>query len=386
MVYDSINKIDRRGIGFAIALFSGFFGFSYVISDVGLDVNTLIDRFNDYNNLTSSDFNIIIKDYLRFRIPDILEPLIRFIVSRLTDDYRFFLSALGLVFGILYGKNIKELLDWGSYCFNLSGILFLIGTIIVISPNNGVNQFRFWTATMLFFYGVFRFIRTQNSKNLLISGLAIFSHIGLLVFLVPMIIWYFFRNNSKLFIIIMPISFLLRGIDLIYFENYVSFFGEALTNKFNLYTSDYAFEIAAARDELNWYAVWWRPLIIYSGSLTMILIYFNHLRLLTFPLIQYFNFILFLISLTNFYSFFPLIFRYETIVAYGIMSFLYLYNSEVINSVKERIILLNYLPVLLLISINMKSLLQATNAYIFISNPILQLFIDNEISLFDLFI
>ena len=372
-------------MGFGVVLFCGFYGFSYVIQSESLDVNTLIDRFEQYySHFTLNDYVAVLNDFFKLKAPDILEPTVRFLVSRFTGDYRFFLATLGFFFGILYVKNIKELLAWSSSYFDFKGALLFIGVITVISPDNGVNQFRFWTAAMLLLYGVFRYIRTQNWKNLLISGLAILSHIGLLAVLAPMIFWFFTRNNSKLHIILILISFAFTGLDLTFLANSISFLGEAFGSKFTTYTSDFSLQRAAELQERVWYAVWWRRLVIYSGSITLLLIYRKNFQFFSLPLKQFFSLTLFLVSLTNFYSSFPLNFRYQTIATYCIMSFLFVYNAEVKKTGGARVIFLTYFPVLLLIAINMKSFLQAFNAYLLISNPILHLFIGNQTSLWDL--
>ena len=381
----SASQLDRRGTGIGFILFCGFFGFSYVIENQSIDVNVLIERYNDfYSNYTWADFTNLLLDYVQLKEPDLLEPSLRFLVSRLFEDHRYFLAFLGIFFGYFYALTIREHLQWTQRKLGWANILFFLGFVLVINVNSGVNQFRFWAASIIMILGVLKYLRTGQLKFMFLATSSVLVHIGLMAMIMPIWLWVFSNKRAGAFLVIFGLSFIFNGLNLTALTGYIEFFGQAASNKYSIYTSEYSLNRADQLQERNWYAVYWRVLVIYSGSVVLVWAYFRKLNSMSPTLKRYFTLVLLAISLTNFYSSFPMNFRYQTIAAYMVMSWLFLFVGEFNWRKVVWPVSLTYFPVMLLIAMNLRSLLSGSNIYLFVSNPLLQSFITSDQSLLDL--
>jgi hypothetical protein len=110
-----------------IWFFCCFFGYTFVISNEGMDAN----RYRDFLvELHTSEISF--GDYFHgvyngdIGRGDYLEPTIRYIVSRFSDDYRILYAIFGFIMGYFYSRNIWFLLDEVSDRIKPYAIPFLV--------------------------------------------------------------------------------------------------------------------------------------------------------------------------------------------------------------------------------------------------------------------
>lgn len=386
----SILNSKKKGAQLGAVLFCSFFGFTFVISGVDMDAATLVRRFNQYQYFDITYLWDILIGYFTLQgdPTDIVEPIVHLIISRFTDNYQWLFAALGLIFGFFYIKNIWFHLKKNAGKMNINAILFFIAMIVVINPMNGINQFRFWTATMVFVYGFLNYLDTNEKKYVFISACSVFFHFGLFIFVPPLLFVVLWWKNEK-FIIGIPvailiISFMISNIELLGLSGFITYLGPIITERFETYTSISAFGYAEQLGSRAWYAVWWRPLLIYVGVICLGYIYFFRYEEISQRLKKYFLLLLILISLTVLISNFPLVFRYQSAVIFMIFSFITIFFQENGSAKINFLQVVAIFPILLMMGIQIKSLLASTNAYIFISNFFINQLTGNQLSLLEL--
>ena len=195
-------------------LFCGFYGFTFVISNDGMDANryrdSLIELHNSNLTIWEYLYGVWNADYSR---GDYVEPMIRYVVSCLTDDYRVLFLCFGLFMGFFMTRNIWFLLSRVPKSIDFLGIPFLVIFLLIV-PFWSINGFRFWSACHVFFYGVISILfHKQYLKGLFILGLAISTHIS---FVLPCVIFagfFLIPESSIIYFVAFIVSIFLINLD-----------------------------------------------------------------------------------------------------------------------------------------------------------------------------
>ncbi len=186
-------------------LFCVFFGYTMVVISTGTDGGSDSVRYKNWfialakENVSNDNFFELLysggesdeNSYL-----DVIQPLVSFIVSRLTDNYHFLFAAFALIYGYFYSRNVWYLLERIK-----SGQSFLItlfiAAFILICPIWSINGFRFWTAAQIFLYGAIPYLVEGRKRNLLVASLSILAHF---TFILPVAVLFFyvFLGNKKM--------------------------------------------------------------------------------------------------------------------------------------------------------------------------------------------
>lgn len=203
-------------------LFCGFFGFTFVISNEGVDAN----RYREYLfELHTS--NIGFFDYFQMVHSgeigrgDYLEPMLRYAVSLLTNDYRILFALFGLVFGYFYSRNIWILMEQCGERIKHQAYSFIILFIFLV-PFWQINGFRFWTATHIFLYAVFHLYHYRDfKKGILLLVLSILTHTAFMLPVSLLAIFYYLPKRSSIFLALFIGSLLFVRIELAFFVNLI---------------------------------------------------------------------------------------------------------------------------------------------------------------------
>ncbi len=135
-------------------LFVVFFAMSLAVIDEAWDISRYIQQFKDYNS-TNASFGVFWED-ITTNSPDFLQPLINFLVSKLTGSTMVILAIYGAIYGYFYSRNLFFAIEFiGDNLGRITGlILFAVAFIISIIEFNG---FRYWTASHMFIYGLINY-------------------------------------------------------------------------------------------------------------------------------------------------------------------------------------------------------------------------------------
>ncbi len=358
-----------------IILFSAFIGLTFVISSDTIDANSYRDAFLAYGKTDFSNLTHRFLDYVSFadkNIPDFLLDIVFFIVSRFTDDFRYLFAAFGLIFGFFYASIIATLLGMVKRGFSFNLMMLIIGIALIINPSHGINQFRFYTASVVFTYGTLMFVYFEKQRFFLLALTSLFVHVGLILPVFSLLIFRIFGKKDFVYIPVAIISIIYSGIDFNFFGQYMSIFGAAVEYKFNAYASS-----SNALDRLEdmqnrvWYAVIWQQTILYALYALYVLYYIKFRAKFTKQVHRLFSYSLILISMVNFIKGFSMDFRYNNVLILILLIFLFIAENTYPLSKTNRIYKLLLPAFLLSYGIQFKALLSTMDYMIFIKNPLI---------------
>lgn len=265
MALKHYNKFNTKNI---ILVFCVLYGFTFVINEE-MDGDRYAERLkNDYGKpFSDSAFNEYITGLYETSL-DFVQPLINFVISRVTDSHHVLFAVYALVFGYFWLKSI----DFVNKRFQMDrNELTILYTIFFISliPIFNINGFRMWTAAWIFIYGALHVVVNKDWRYLLISLAACTVHFSFLTANVILILWFFLGNHKWVYLSLALITFAISELDLSVVRSYAQMISPALESKANAYASDaYADNVAQLRSN----DVWFMQL---SPILTRYLLLFN---------------------------------------------------------------------------------------------------------------
>jgi hypothetical protein len=241
--------------------FSVFYGFTFIIFNEEMDSYRYKEWFinNALNNLTFTQFLSTLYSVDTFTSGiniDVVEPLLSYLISMFTSDYRFLFAAYGLIVGYFYSRNLWYVLD--KVDFKSKPLLVpLVFAFALIAPIWDLNGFRFCAATHVFLFGTLPFLFDGNKKRLIFSLLSVTVHFSFIFPTVLLIAYMLAGNRFFIFYIFFVGSMFVKEINIDRINELVaSNFPEVFQTRTAGYTSiDKAQELRedAATSNLNWY-------------------------------------------------------------------------------------------------------------------------------------
>lgn len=164
-------------------LFVAYFASNISRVDESWDISRYIDRFEETHKINQS-FTGFIKEVSEIS-PDFIQPLINFLVSKISGNFRVLLIFYGLLYGFFYSRNIFTLIEFLRGYLNRPSILLVLSLsfLMGIMEFNGI---RYNTAAHMLVYGMVQYyIRQKKSLGfiiVLITPLMHFSYVGFVAF------------------------------------------------------------------------------------------------------------------------------------------------------------------------------------------------------------
>lgn len=231
----NFNQKEARRVFY---LFLIYYGLTIVIGTEGIDSFGYALKLKANSLRPFSDFfDIVGGIYAEDTSMDIVEPLISFIISRFTDNYRALFAAYAALFGFFYVRSIKLLYDRYQETRGLDSLIHLIFFSFVI-PITYINGFRMWTAAWIFFYGAYHVILYRDIKFLIISLSASLVHFSFLSANIILIIYYFAGNRNMVYFPLVIASFVLPQLFFSTFQAISLRLGGGLQSRFESYSDE----------------------------------------------------------------------------------------------------------------------------------------------------
>jgi len=342
------------------------------------------EAFLSISQISFSDYWLIVTDFIFDQgSADISRETIFFIISRFTGDPFWLWTTLGLMFGYIYSKNIWFLLKESDYSINLNSIIFLIAIFFIISPTQGINQFRFWIAAQVFFYGSMHIVLFKNPRYFLVLLLAPIIHFGLIVPIFAVVAFYIFGRRDSVYIPLAIATAALAEVDFQMLSGYVELLGPAVESRFEGYTRDAAFDRAEDRQDRAWYVVLWQPLLLY---MTYGMLAYTQVKLkkgLSDAHLNMFSFLLILVTLFNLIGHFPMIYRYLPVLFLFVFAFFFLIYNHAEYKRLDLALIPCLMPILLMIAIQTRLMFGYMDVSVLIFNPIFAILGEFGISLYE---
>jgi len=356
-VSSAFNFFNSKWDNTLLILFSGFIGLNIAITSEGPDINRYRDDFINYQVYDFEHLYKYISNYIQLKdgYYDIGIQIINYVVSRFTDNYHIYFLTIGLIYGIFYAFILKYL---SNYYKNIkpSLILYLLFlcSVFFLFPTQGINQFRFWTASALFITGYLLFSHGQM-RGLLLVLLSPLMHIGIGLLIIGLLISFSLRRiKVKFLVYILPLALTLNLGFHEALQPIVEVIGGSAESKFITYTGQMASERLDAHLNRIWYAAYWRSIALFGFAL-LSLSFYKKLKYASRSTLNLYRlnliFLFFGLLMQGFYMHFR---YYEVFIFLQIIFFVkYLYEGNILQKMNylKKIALIFIMLIILMIKI-----------------------------------
>lgn len=261
-----------------------FYGFTFVISNESLDAaryrNELVKMYKAPIG-SFADFWLLLYNK-ETNYVDILQPLITFVLSRVTDNPHILFAVFGLIFGFFYTRNVWYLIDRTSGRLSITAATTLAIFCLVVAFWQ-LNGFRFYTAVHVFIYGVFIYAEGKKWKGFLFAAFSILIHFSMVLPFFLMAIYYLVGNRIVIIFGLYFASFFVSQISPAVFKQYSESLPAVFQNRTEKYVSDPYLKARAkqAGQSLNWYVNGRMTALQYAINICLVWLFLNHKRNLT---------------------------------------------------------------------------------------------------------
>jgi len=362
-------------------IFCIFFGYSFIIAD------------NDIGSADSARYAQILDEYANSEMTiktlvrsfysestayvDIAQPLITFLVSRLTNNPNFLFAVFGLVFGYFLSRNIWLLLSNVRGEITFMVFLFLI-TFFLTNPIWNINGFRMWTAAQIFLYGTLSYLLEGNTKKLIWAGISVLFHFSFFLPLVVLLLSIVLKNRINLYFAFFILTSFIKEIDLQSVQSYLSFLPAVFHSRTSGYTNlDYAESVSIAYQAMNWYIPLATKGLTWTIYLIVTYIFFFGRSLLTenIRMMNLFCFAVLFYSIANILSLVPSGGRFISVASSLIIAFYIIIDSNSPTVKGFNVIGIISIPLILLYCIvGIRSGMDYYGLVTLIGNPIIAIF------------
>ena len=257
-----------------------FYGYTIAVHDVGeatMDANRYRDKFIAMAAKEVSFREISATFYdAEEQSLDILETIIIFSLSRVTNNPQVLFAVFGIIFGYFYSRNIWYLVDRVGLKIIQENIPILL-TFAFIVGFSSINGFRFWTATHMFLYGVLPFLFEGKKQYLWITLLSALMHFSFLLPLAILGIYFFVGNQILIYFFFFIITFFIKELDLNVVRDFLTNnLPEIFLPKVTTYTNtDYAEGLTTLFEQVNWYIKFYSMALKWSVTIFLVVIFFT---------------------------------------------------------------------------------------------------------------
>jgi hypothetical protein len=349
----SIKNFQLGESKLIVYIFCVFFGLTLVLGNDKLDSFQYAQYLKDFETNSNYTLDSFYDNFLTSeKSLDIAQFSISFIVSKITFSHSLLFGIFALIFGFFYIKSISNLYALYSLNKNYLSLVLLLIFVFNLNPIFNINGFRFWTATWIFFYGVYEYFSKKDQKYFVFIFLSILFHFSFIIPVLIFFIYFSFGNHYKLYFYLLISSFFFSELVVNILPDYSYLFGEGIAMKVSRYSNEDYIEKSGeltqnAIEEFKWYLFLPGKLMYYY----LLFIFFFILREfkteIKFIKVDFLSFTLLFISFSNFVSFVPTMARFKTLSLLFIISYLINVLSILNFKFRFKIFLLGIIPFIL---------------------------------------
>jgi hypothetical protein len=369
-------------------LFVAFYGYTMVISNEGIDANGYRDSFLQMaqSELTFEDFISQLYNENSSYV-DIAQPLISYVVSIFTTNFKVLFLVYGLIFGFFYSRNIWYIIEKAGPKIRKETILFIFVFAFIIGFWQ-INGFRMWTAAHIFFYGAVQYIFDKKKKGFLIAALSIFVHFSFTLPVLLLILYTLVRNRTHLYFFTFIATFFISEI------NY-GFVSEILANiipdiflgKVSGYTNEeYASQLKMTIQNTSWHAKYYSIALKWVIVTFLCIMYFRGLNYLKSykALHALYSFTLLFLAVSNILSLMPSGGRFTTVANLFAITTIFIFLQNIRSGpLFNNVLKISIVPLLFYCVVALRLGFDTIGTVTLLGNPIISLFIDTDIALID---
>ncbi|MCS3050336.1 EpsG family protein [Parabacteroides johnsonii] len=145
---------------------------------------------------------------------DIFQPVLSFLVSRVTDNGHIFFCVLAMIYGFFYSRNIWYVLD-RLPDKRMGWIWVMMAFYFLVCPIWQINGVRMWTALHIFVYGAMPYLIEGKRKSLIWCVVSLLVHFSFLYPLAVIILFHLVKNrNMSIFFAFYIFTLFVKTLDL----------------------------------------------------------------------------------------------------------------------------------------------------------------------------
>ena len=173
-----------------------------------LDGISMRQEFEESKDISAGQFANYLSEYFEFDTgdQDIYIVAVSYLVGRLTDNYHYFFLTLALVFAFFQLKCLKYFVK--EDYFNSSIICIILSCLFLWNNIFNINGARFWTASWIGLYCVFRIFYDKKPQYLILSLLTPMVHASFVVFPVVLLLGILLGKLDKFWAVLFVISWI----------------------------------------------------------------------------------------------------------------------------------------------------------------------------------
>lgn len=358
--------------------FTAFYAYHFIPPNEGADIREYIAQFNHY---IYQDFSLKSLFALQYsegssRL-DILEPLLAYMLSRVTTNYKILLLFYGIIYGFFYSRNIWYILDELKGKIKLPAF-FILSLLLMTIGLWYMNGFRFWCAAHMYIYATYRFVFLKRNKAVFLLLISPLMHIGMALPVLVSLIFRFIKIPVKTIFILFLLTAFVTELNWAFInDTMIAFIPGIFQPKLIQYTSD-AY-IQSVNNRLATYGVFYhlsRIMALYFTVLFAVVLYVNRSMFINTGLYQVFIFLLFFGIFSNLLSQMPSGDRYSSITTFFLLGSMMIFFQNYRYFKLKRILAVS-LPFCLLLALYQFRIigLQTFSIHHLINNPVISIFI-----------
>ena len=144
---------------------------------------------------------------------DFYQPVLTFLVSRVTGETWLLFGTFGLLLGYVYSRNVWFLIDRLPNRPGFALWLFVIAFAFATSIGNSLNGVRMWTALHVFIFGILHFADRKQPKFLLVALLSPLIHFSFLIPSALLLAFLFLKRFGPAIYVFFVASFFVAALD-----------------------------------------------------------------------------------------------------------------------------------------------------------------------------
>lgn len=243
-IIEAFKNLQSSQARKVIFLFCLCFGFCFSVGtqriEGSADGISMRIEFEQYKGISDVDFKNYISDYFEFDegAQDIYIVTMSYLVGKITDNYHFFFFALAFVFAFFQLKCLRYFVKEENYSNSL--ICIILACLFLWNNIYNINGARFWTASWISVYCVFKIFHDQKLPYFLLALCLPMIHASYTVFPIILLLALFLQKYRNSLIILFCFSwfFSIIATDFnVQFPAWVEL-PFAISRKFDFYTSE----------------------------------------------------------------------------------------------------------------------------------------------------
>lgn len=357
-------------------LFAVFFGFTFVRYGDAVRVAeslevmqsmSLTDVFENYLSLGSGQL-------------DIVYPILIYLVSKVTTDYRFLFAILTFIYSVIITKSITFLLSYVKTKVGwVDGLILVCFAVTVQIWYIGGR----WNLAALFFaYNTLKYFYSKKNKYLFLSFFSLFIHWSF-VFVIPIVILYFLvRNRTWIYYVLFVMSFFITFVSFQKLQSSVENYAPALIleSRSGYIDEGYREVLTKKSDANNWYVSGHQQIINWYVLFVVSFFVIAKQKIIKVrkPLFNLLNFTMLFMTVTNTLSLIPSMSRFYTVGNWLFLAVFFLYFHHAKGSFNIVLKYFSVIALFIFIIVRIRMSLDAVSIWTLIGNPFYVYFMEND--------